>query len=63
MTYFFLKGIYTAKEWYSFVEIVNIFDKEKIVYIEQPVETIPYQNFIDVNNSTIEENIINIKKK
>lgn len=59
------EGIYSATEWLSLVEIVNATDQEKVVYIEQPLKTIPYndQNFIEVNNFNIESTSVDPSNK
>lgn len=58
---FISEGLYHSKKWYSLVEIVNTSGHDKIAYIEQPIKTTPYndQNYIEVNNFSLEHNCMN----
>lgn len=61
---YFSEGIYFAREWYSLIEITNTSNQEKIICIEQPIKTIPYntQNFIEVNNINLNTNLPECKE-
>lgn len=50
------EGIYTARDWYSSIEVVNFSNLDQEIFLEQPlkVESFTNLNYIEVNNFNID---------
>jgi len=46
------EGIYNAKNWYSFIEVVNLGPTPQTVFLEQPLKVEPYYstNYFEIKN-------------